>query len=82
MRTEVEIDEEVRSEMNRLARERYDSIQINHQTFVGDWPFSPGDYPWLAALAEVAIAHGLAAEVAGKPCHCGVPGIRATGVRV
>ena len=77
LRTDLEIAAQVRREITRIAGERYDSIReyiesdavtVGSSDYLMDWPFKPGDYPWLSNLAKLAIDHGLAPELAGKVC--------------
>ena len=78
-RSEAEVAEQVRAEITRLARERFagiqeyiedDALAAGQAEYLATWPFRSGDYPWLTALAKLAIEHGLAPELAGKPCVC------------
>ena len=76
-RSEAEVAAQVRAEITRLARERLagiqeyiedDALTAGQAEYLATWPFRSGDYPWLSSLAKLDIEHGIAPELAGKPC--------------
>lgn len=70
MRTDQEINAEVRRQAQDLAWDRFDFIQEWLQVYWptdAEWPFRGGDYPWLCALAARAIAAGLLPEFTPEP---------------